>query len=96
MYKLFNISKETRWAILKGDWCFQIGKFSSFGTTFSFFTLFTVYNLNNSYFIYEICSKFQQKHLGCYSKEIGLFKFGNFLLLVTLFKLFLSFSPFII
>jgi len=53
--------------------------------------LFTVYNLNNSYFIYEICSKFQQKHLGCYSKGIGVFKFENFHLLVTLFQFFLSF-----
>jgi len=29
-----NISKLTRCAIPRGDWCFQIWKFSSFGNTF--------------------------------------------------------------
>ena len=38
---------------------FKFQKCHLFMTHFLFFPLFTIYNLNNSYFIYEICSKFQ-------------------------------------
>ena len=62
-------------------------KISSFANVFFFifFTLFTVYSLNNSYFIYELCSKFQQNNFGSYSKGMGIFKFEKFHLLVTPF-----------
>ena len=33
--------------------------------SFNFCTLFIVYNLNYSYFIYKNYSKFQKKHFGC-------------------------------
>ena len=138
---MFNISKETRWAILRGDWFFKIWKFSSFGNTFFiffypfhrlqfkwlmlyyknystfqkkhvgqyseeiglikiqnfhllvtffsfFFTVFTIYNLNNSYFIYKNCSIYQTKHVRLYLEGINVFKFGKFHLLVILFKFF--------
>jgi len=52
---------------------------------FSFFYPFTVYNLNNSYFIYEIFSKLQLNYCGRYSKGIGVFKFEYFHLLVKRF-----------
>jgi len=42
--------------------------------------------------MYEICSKFQQNHFGCYLEGIGVFEFENFHLLVTLF--YFSFLPF--
>jgi len=50
-----------------------------------FCTVCTVYNLRNSYFIYENCSKFQKKHFGHYSKGMCVLQFENFHLLVTLF-----------
>jgi len=67
-------------------------KISSFGNTFlSIFTLFIVYKLNDSYFTYKNGSTFQKKHVGYDLEEIGVFKFENFHLLVTLFEFFLPF-----
>jgi len=98
MYNIFsNILNKTLWPILRGNWCFTIWKFSSFGKTFYFlFTLFTVLNLNDSYVIYKSWSTFQKKHVEQYSEGIGIFKFENFHLLVMFFSFFLPFSLFII
>jgi len=60
---------------------------------FSFsFTLFTVYNLNNSYFVYEICSKFQQNHFSRYSKGIGVIKFVIITISLYFFNFFTLFT----
>jgi len=58
---------------------------------FNFFLLlFTIYNLNNSYFLHKNCLKFYKKSVGQYSKRIiGVKKFDKFLLCVTLFYFFL-------
>ena len=70
----------------RGNSVFKFENFNLLVTLFSIFlTLLTVYNFNNSYFIYEFRSKFQQNHFGRYSKGIGVFKFENFHLFVTLF-----------
>jgi len=46
---------------------------------------FTIYNLNNWYFLYKNCSKFNKKQVGQNSDEIGVQKFDKFHLLITLF-----------
>jgi len=70
----------------EGIGVFKIEKFLLFVTFFFIFcTISIVYNLNNSYFIYEICSKFKQNQFGRYLKGIGVFKFENFHYSVTLF-----------
>jgi len=46
--------------------------------------------LNNSYFIYENCSKFEKQHYGRYSKGIGVLQFENFHLFLTIFELFFT------
>jgi len=66
-----KISKETRWSILRGDWSFQISKFSSFDkAVFIFFTRFTVYSLNNSFFTYEIVESFNKITLVVIQREL--------------------------
>jgi len=79
----------------KGIGVFKFENFHVLVNLFSLFTIFIVYNFNNSYFIHEISSKFQQNHFGRYAKGIGVFKvkifhiFGNtFLFLFTLFTVF--------
>jgi len=52
--------------------------------------LFTIYNLNNSYFTKENSSKFQKKHVQQYSEGIVVFQFENFHILETFFILFFS------
>ena len=54
----------------------NLKKFHLLVTFFSYFlfTVFTVYNLNKLYFIYELCSKFQKKQFGQYSRGIGALK----------------------
>jgi len=70
---LFKISKETCWQY-SGIGVFKFEKFRHL----PFSTIFTVYNLNNSNFIYKNCSPIQIKHFGQYSKGIGLLQFENF------------------
>jgi len=61
----------------------KIKKTLSLGNNFKIFLLlFTIYSLNNSYFLHKNCSIFHQKPFGQYSKGIiSDMKFENFLLL---------------
>jgi len=64
---------------------FEFQKFHLLVTFFSLFAIFTVYILNNSFFIYKKFSTFQIKHFGQYSNGIGFLQFENLYLLITLF-----------
>jgi len=56
---------------------YEMKRIQSVGNNFSIFLLhFTIYNLNNSYFLHKNCSKFHKKLVGQYSKGIiGVMKF---------------------
>jgi len=51
-------------SLLRGYWCYEIWKISSFEITFLFFLLgVTIYNFNNSYFTYKNCPKLHDEHV---------------------------------
>ena len=86
IYELCSKFQQNNWGSYSKEIdVFKCKKFHLFVTFFFFFTLFIVYKLNDSYFIYKNGSIFQKKHVGYYLEDIVVFQFENFHLLVTLF-----------
>jgi len=86
MYFVKNFNRTTLAVIERELEFLNLNIFICLVTLFSvFFTLFTIYNLNDSYFIYRNFSTFQIKHVSKYSRAIVVLKFKKFHFLVTLF-----------